>query len=313
MFNCLATLIKEKGVILVENRVNDQIRLRIYKNYLNSYIFFLTVVFNAIMSLSCVARTEEQFVTDNISSPDDISSEVNYDGYEDNTYYESPSYPIQPYGDTIRLRKFDQARIKALAKESAFQYGQEVKENINLWESFIQWLLYKLFEYQLQQNTTDNKGISIQTILFYLFTAGVVLFVIMKLLKIDITAFLYRTPKKAVPKYTISRQDINGIDFNKAIADAVAQEVFNEAVRFQYLKTLKYLSDEGLISWKIDKTNTEYSYELKNDGLKQPFSQLTGLFERIYYGNFDIDKNTYIAAEKNFQSFENQISKKSKP
>ncbi|MEI7487385.1 MAG: hypothetical protein WCJ72_08235 [Chryseobacterium sp.] len=53
---------------------------------------------------------------------------------------------------------------------------------------------------------------------------------------------------------------------------------------------LKKLSDKKSINWNPEKTNKDYVTELKVPNLKNEFSNLSYIFEYVWYGEFSIDE-----------------------
>jgi hypothetical protein len=87
---------------------------------------------------------------------------------------------------------------------------------------------------------------------------------------------------------------ITGIDFEDEIAKAKINENWREGIRYIFLKALHALNDKGTIVWDHDKTPTEYSYEAR----LQPFSLLTTLFLRVWYGMYDTNEQDFHNAEQ---------------
>lgn len=114
---------------------------------------------------------------------------------------------------------------------------------------------------------------------------GLVLLIIKKKPKI----FYGKGKEKKKMDYSISEDNIYGIDFDKEITKALDGGNFREAVRFAYLKTLRLLSDSKLIDWRPFKTPSQYSREFRDE----QFSEMTGLFLRVRYGGFDADRELF--------------------
>lgn len=55
------------------------------------------------------------------------------------------------------------------------------------------------------------------------------------------------------------------------IEEAIANRNYRFALRLNYLRSLKILSDKEIINWKIDKTNHEFIGEIKHSNLKSTF------------------------------------------
>lgn len=105
--------------------------------------------------------------------------------------------------------------------------------------------------------------------------------------------------------YTVHEDTIYGVDFAQEISRALERQDYREAVRLLYLQTLKQLSDAGQIDWQLYKTPTEYIYELKPGSARPAFRNLTRLFLRVRYGNFEATASLV----QEMQSLQAQIEK----
>lgn len=124
--------------------------------------------------------------------------------------------------------------------------------------------------------------------------SGVVLVCIAILILLLLLWFIYKKrpelfmrSKRNKLAYAVQEDTIYGVDFGQEIDRALAQRNYREAVRLLYLHILKQLSDAGQIDWQLYKTPTEYIYELKPEPVRVPFRNLTHLFLRVRYGNFE--------------------------
>lgn len=84
-------------------------------------------------------------------------------------------------------------------------------------------------------------------------------------------------------EYEVTEDDIYGVDFAVEIDKAKGRMDYREVLRLVYLQTLRILSDNHLLEWQPYKTPTQYSLEVKNVN----FRQMTHLFVRVRYGNFE--------------------------
>lgn len=124
--------------------------------------------------------------------------------------------------------------------------------------------------------------------------SGVVLVCIAILILLLLLWFIYKKRPELFMRsrrnklaYSVHEDTIYGVDFRQEIDRALARKDYREAVRLLYLQTLKQLSDGGQIDWQLYKTPTEYMYELKPESLRPPFREVTHLFLRVRYGNFE--------------------------
>ena len=96
---------------------------------------------------------------------------------------------------------------------------------------------------------------------------------------------------------------IKGKNLDELIREAKSKQDYRLAVRYQYLKTLKMLIDKGLIEWHPEKTNRDYVREINEKMLRVKFTDLTFIYDYVWYGNFFPDKKEYEEIEINFVDF----------
>lgn len=142
--------------------------------------------------------------------------------------------------------------------------------------------------------------------------SGVVLVCIAILLLLLLLWFVYKKrpelfmrSKQNKVAYTVHEDTIYGVDFAQEISRALERQDYREAVRLLYLQTLKQLSDATQIDWQLYKTPTEYIYELKPESARTSFRNLTRLFLRVRYGNFEATASLV----QEMQSLQAQIEK----
>jgi hypothetical protein len=84
----------------------------------------------------------------------------------------------------------------------------------------------------------------------------------------------------------------------------MARQEFRLALRAFYLAGLAYLADRSLISIARGKSNQDYARELRRKARGKPellavFAQNLGVFERTWYGMYDVDLGTVQQFETN--------------
>ncbi len=161
-----------------------------------------------------------------------------------------------------------------------------------LWSSFIQWIL----------GGQEAGGILrfIIEALPYLLVLGVLIFLVWLFIKIDITGspLLGRTPAQVV--LNDEQEIIENRDIQSLIDHALAEDNYRLAVRYYYLLVLQQLSQRHIIEWQAQKTNNEYVYEIKDDGLRTQFSKVTRIYDFIWYGSFVVDGDAFAKAQREF-------------
>lgn len=104
-------------------------------------------------------------------------------------------------------------------------------------------------------------------------------------------------------------ENIHETDLEKFIREAKGKGDYALAMRLYYLSIIKELSLKKLIKWKRDKTNGEYLRELRSSTFFADFSEVTSIFERIWYGGGKIDAGTFEGFEGKFRGLVERVRK----
>lgn len=200
----------------------------------------------------------------------------------------------------VMARQFDTTALNAYKKHPEFVYRENYNSGPSLWTRFWRWF-WSLFDFK------DN-GITSSFFIFlrYFFIAlgvAAVIFLVLKLAGLNVLNTFRRNPQVAKLAYAESAENIHEIDFDTEIEKAAAVHNYRLAVRMLYLKSLKQLSDRGLIDWQLNKTNTNYVNELADSGQREAFKQLTSQFEYVWYGDFAINGDVFKNISLLFNNF----------
>lgn len=80
----------------------------------------------------------------------------------------------------------------------------------------------------------------------------------------------------------------------KSLAEeALKNQDFRLALRYRYLLVLQQLIHRKLIVWKSSKTNYDYQKELWETPFFGPFTEVTRIYNFVWYGHFDLDEKAY--------------------
>lgn len=118
--------------------------------------------------------------------------------------------------------------------------------------------------------------------------------------------FGLKTEKKVINLDT-DEQDIEHVDFEALIKDAVKRKDYRLGVRYYYLYLLQFLSNKELIKYDPDKTNLDYYNELHNEEQKKGFSYLSYIYNYVWYGEFQIEESGFRKATQSFKNFIHNI------
>jgi hypothetical protein len=200
----------------------------------------------------------------------------------------------------IEVRKPSESSISEFKSDKEFIYDEAQTQN--WWDAFWIWVGSKL------SKLMGTKAFSFfQEYLGYIIILAAVIIVILVLNKSKLRGLFYFNKENQVSGFKETKEDINEIDFDNLITEAISKSNYRIAVRLYYLKTLKLLSDRKLIDWKINKTNQNYVREIKKEELKMPFEKLTYLFEWIWYGEMPVAESFFEETKNNFKDFQNAL------
>ena len=196
------------------------------------------------------------------------------------------------------LRQPNAGVWKDITTSRDYEYGYDPEPPTGfldeIWQRFLRWL----FDFLYSSSTRTGRDW-----LQIIFVAAIVVFVIYKFLGMDKMGLFKRKSDRVSLPYDTLYEDIHAIDFQEAIEEASRQRNFRLAVRLLYLRALKTLTDQELISWQINKTNRTYVYEITEPSLRRRFEQLTSSFEYVWYGDFPVNEERYQEIKREFDSF----------
>ncbi len=178
------------------------------------------------------------------------------------------------------FRKPSATRYAALRARKDLQYRPpNYRPALSFWDRFwsriwhaIDWLFNR-----------PGTGVAFRWI-WYAFLLSVVVWIVVKALKLDVVAAFGRSPRSA-PKFEL--EDVESPftdDLADRLAEAEAAGNYRLAVRLGYLTSLRTLADREMVRWLPDKTNIQYVRELPVGALREQFARLTRQFEVAWYG-----------------------------
>lgn len=191
--------------------------------------------------------------------------------------------------------------FKEKYKSGEFQYEVKATEK-GVWERFKEWLVYwlrKIF------GLSDGASHDILNIIFKVLATIIVLYVIYLIAKVILNkegqwVFGKSTTKKVVTDEDIER-NLQHVDFEKLLAATLQSGNQRLAIRYYYLWLLRKMSEKSIIDWNPEKTNSDYYYEIKNEGLRQDFSYVSYLYNYIWYGEFEITDTNFETIRDTFE------------
>jgi hypothetical protein len=141
------------------------------------------------------------------------------------------------------------------------------------------------------------------TLLDYLYYGIMILaliLIIRGLIKADRRGLLFGKVNSNEIKIIESDEDISQLNFDELISSAIENKQYKLAIRYLFLKSLKLLSEKGLIELRNNKTNYQYLSEIKNNQIADLFRNTTSSFEWIWYGDFPINDAILKSSQNEF-------------
>ncbi|PIF33458.1 hypothetical protein CLU81_4072 [Flavobacterium sp. 9] len=208
---------------------------------------------------------------------------------------------IQVDSSTIEAKTFNK-NFKKKYTDSDFVYEYKTPEK-NAWDRFKDWLasvFRRIFSFE---NTASSiKFVSILLRIIAVLVIITVIYLIVKALINKEGQWIFgKNAQKKTIYYTDIEKNIHLLDFEKLIKESINSGEKRIAIRYYYLWLLKVMAQNHYIEWDIEKTNSDYLYELQRPVHKEEFTYLSYLYNYIWYGEFQIDEISFNKAENRFK------------
>ena len=100
-----------------------------------------------------------------------------------------------------------------------------------------------------------------------------------------------------------SGDELQNENIDERISEAVKDRNYRQAIRYMYLKTLKLLSDNNIITLHAKSTNQDYIRQMYKHDILPQFRQLTRIYEYVWYGEFDPTEAQFEMISTSFNRF----------
>ena len=192
--------------------------------------------------------------------------------------------------------------FKTKYTEKEFIYEFKTPEK-NAWDRFKEWLanfFKNIFSF------TDSKSANnFDEILLRTLAIAIVIFVIYLIAKAIMNKegqwIFGRNSDRKIINYDEIEKNLHLVDFEKLIQKSLESGENRLTIRYYYLWLLKKMSEKQIIEWDVEKTNSDYLYEIKDEAQKEDFAYLSYLYNNIWYGEFELDENTFTKARTAFE------------
>lgn len=218
-------------------------------------------------------------------------------------------YDTTPLQEVVTISDED---IAVYTDDADFNYEEEIEESSSFLKDIWNWFVNKItqfFEWIFGVETAPTYLAIFLELIPYILLGLLLFLIVWWVLKINI-----RNQKKSEKNWnTVHLSEEENIIKNENIDDLISQALnaknYRLAVRYYYLLILKLLSKKDIIAWELQKTNSDYLYEIEKKELKAPFADITRLYDYIWYGDFTIDEAKYNRVATEFDSLKNTLNK----
>lgn len=210
---------------------------------------------------------------------------------------------------TLSPVTLDQDQIQEYQTNDEFDYVEALPEDnwwtrfnqwINdIWSSFIRWIFGR-------EEVTGFAGFLL-LIAPYLIVAGLISLLIWVFLKMDTGELLFEKKLTAQAFMSDDEELIKHQDIQSLIEKAISAGNYRLAIRFYYIFALQKMSGKELIDWQVQKTNHEYIHEVKDVNIRKQFRRITDIYDYIWYGNFEVDEQSFEKAQSTFITLTNKL------
>ncbi len=216
---------------------------------------------------------------------------------------EKDSVPLtQDTNSKLLLRTLDE-NLTQKYQGKEFDYDIRDGESQNFLARFLNWVmngLRNVFGIDIPPGITK-----ILEYLIYGLMAALAIYLLIRFLTGENASAIFRKKEAATINLNLAEEHIENLDLDALINDAIQQKNYRLAIRYQYLKVLKTLSQHQIIEWHYEKTNQDYEKEIEAPKIRLLFKDVSYLYDHIWYGEQEIDDLKYQAAEIKFININN--------
>lgn len=215
--------------------------------------------------------------------------------------------------DTTEVASIDSSELKLIRPDSLLEkkvfadpkmkYDRDLKYEPGLLDRFMDWLSELIFGNNNNENIEFTGTLIIWAVIIFC-----VILVVWLLWRSDLSRLVRPESKLTTFNFSEITDDLSTINFDKMINEAVNNNDFRTAVRWNYLKCLFLLEKGGHLMFQPAKTNIDYQYDLKKSNFLAEFMAVSRIYDYVWYGKFTVDQTKYTDLKKEFSSFEAHLN-----
>lgn len=211
-------------------------------------------------------------------------------------------YLLQDTKSEVYNRKFE-TKFKEKYKDKEDFVYEEVQQKTSVFQKIKQALnewFRRNFTQKIGEELDHFYYVIFLRILGFLLFGFIAFYLIKAFIQKDIYWLVKKKGKKVQAFEVLNAEDFKTTDFETSIHESVTQKQYRLAIRMYYLWLLQRLQEQEKIIWTPEKTNADYSYELKDKSEKEDFSYLSYLYNNIWYGEYELTEADFFKAKNAF-------------
>ena len=219
---------------------------------------------------------------------------------------ETASHSLVTDNSPIEKRHFEELTDKYSGND--YIYERTVEQS-GWWTRFKQWLsdlFQKLFNLSGDGQASSFTEVALKIFYVVVFLL-VVYFIFRAIINKEGTWVFGKSSEKNIVPVTDIENNIHVADFKSLIEIAESEKNYRLAVRYYYLWLLRSLTNAQLIDYDVEKTDSDYLYELQSKTNRDQFSYTSYLYNYIWYGEFDVNTQQFDKAKHAFTTFINNV------
>ncbi len=212
-----------------------------------------------------------------------------------NSSHSNSWQPFQQQPDSTEVAPDSLRQFEAGWKENytgeEFNYDRIEGQAQNYLSRFIRWVVESLAE--IFGVDVSAETLSIMEFIIYALLGVLALYLVVRYVSQAPLGQLFSKQEPEMPGAVWQEDDLQEIDLDALLREALDAGDYRLAVRYQFLRLLKKLNREGKIDYHPEKTNWDYLAELSDSPLKSQFSRASRIYEYAWYGEQSLSAATY--------------------
>lgn len=225
-----------------------------------------------------------------------------------NSAWAEEGVPYEEYAqDTVVpahvSRDFDGSALSGYRNDPSLQYDKPLPpEEPGLWERFVDWLTRTLARWFGKPIASAVNVLFTKYIIHALIIGGALLLFILALRRAVFTSALRGKPMRASTVNDV-HAELEREDLDALAAEAERAGEWRRAVRLRYLQVLRHCIDRGLLQWRPEHTDRDYTRQLSDPAQRNAFGGIVFTFQWVWYGDAALDADRYALLIAPFRAF----------